>query len=52
MAEAEKGLYEDADDKIRLGEELKKALIQFEGIPGVSKVQRKIQQELKFLEKV
>ncbi|EDV96050.1 UPF0415 protein C7orf25 homolog [Drosophila grimshawi] len=48
----EESLYEDANDKIRLGEELKKALVEFEDIPGVAKVQRKIQQELKFLEKV
>lgn len=50
--EMEDALYADANDKIRLGEELKKSLVEFEEIPGVSKVQRKIQQELKFLEKV
>lgn len=50
--ETDRNLYDEANDKISLGEELKKALIEFEGIAGVSKVQRKIQQELKFLEKV
>ncbi|KAH8371516.1 hypothetical protein KR093_007836 [Drosophila rubida] len=52
MESEENRLYDDANDKIRLGNELKNALIDFEGIAGVSKVQRKIQQELKFLEKV
>ncbi|XP_034483359.1 UPF0415 protein C7orf25 homolog [Drosophila innubila] len=50
--ESERNLYDEANDKIRLGNELKKALVEFEDIAGVSKVQRKIQQELKFLEKV
>jgi len=45
-------LYEEAYKKVKLGEELKKALTDFEELPGVSKVQRKIQQELKFLNKV
>ncbi|KAI8038934.1 hypothetical protein M5D96_007637 [Drosophila gunungcola] len=45
-------LNEEAHKKVKLGEELKKALIDFEDLPGVSKVQRKIQQELKFLNKV
>ncbi|XP_068149614.1 UPF0415 protein C7orf25 homolog [Drosophila tropicalis] len=48
----EKKLYEEARNKVKLGEELKKALIDFQEIAGVSKVQRKIQQELKFLDKV
>ncbi|XP_023169819.1 UPF0415 protein C7orf25 homolog [Drosophila hydei] len=50
--EMENALYAEANDKIRLGEELKKSLVEFEDIPGVAKVQRKIEQELKFLEKV
>jgi len=45
-------LYEEAHKKVKLGEELKKALKDFEDLPGVSKVQGKIQQELKFLNKV
>ncbi|KAH8408735.1 hypothetical protein KR215_011762 [Drosophila sulfurigaster] len=52
MEMEENRLYDDANDKIRLGNELKNALVEFEDIAGVSKVQRKIQQELKFLEKV
>ncbi|XP_016989212.1 UPF0415 protein C7orf25 homolog [Drosophila rhopaloa] len=50
--EDQEKLYEEAHKKVQLGEELKKALIDFEDLPGVSKVQRKIQQELKFLNKV
>ncbi|XP_017842618.1 UPF0415 protein C7orf25 homolog [Drosophila busckii] len=50
--EAQDKLYNEANDKVKLGEDLKKELIEFESIPGVSKVQRKIQQELRFLEKV
>ncbi|KAH8315779.1 hypothetical protein KR067_001906 [Drosophila pandora] len=45
-------LYREAQKKVELGEELKVALKDFEDIPGVTKVQRKIQQELKFLNKV
>ncbi|KAH8302374.1 hypothetical protein KR044_005679, partial [Drosophila immigrans] len=52
METEKKILYDDANEKIRLGNELKNALVEFEDIPGVAKVQRKIQQELKFLEKV
>ncbi|XP_026847845.1 UPF0415 protein C7orf25 homolog [Drosophila persimilis] len=51
MDEQEK-LYEEAQKKVVLGEKLKQALVDFEDLPGVSKVQRKIQQELKFLNKV
>jgi len=50
--ELENILYDEANAKIRLGDELKKSLAEFEGIGGVSKVLRKIQQEIKFLEKV
>lgn len=50
--ELENILYDEANAKIRLGDELKKSLVEFEDIGGVSKVLRKIQQEIKFLEKV
>lgn len=50
--EDQEKLYREAQKKVELGEELKVALKDFEDIPGVTKVQRKIQQELKFLNKV
>lgn len=50
--EDQENLYREAQKKVELGEELKVALKVFEDIPGVTKVQRKIQQELKFLNKV
>lgn len=40
------------DNKIALGENLKKKLDLFRDIDGAVKIQRKISQELKFLEKV
>lgn len=41
-----------AEDKIELGKGLIEKLQEFQQIDGVPKVQRKIQQEIKFLEKV
>lgn len=45
-------LYATVDKKIALGENLKKKLDLFHDIDGAVKIQRKISQELKFLEKV
>lgn len=45
-------LYTTVDKKIALGESLKKKLDLFRDIDGAVKIQRKISQELKFLEKV
>lgn len=45
-------LIEKAEEKILLGNELIKHLDGFSHIPGVQKVQRKIYQEIKFLQKV
>lgn len=45
-------LYATVDKKIGLGENLKKKLDLFRDIDGAVKIQRKISQELKFLEKV
>lgn len=45
-------LYATVDKKIALGENLKKKLDLFRDIDGALKIQRKISQELKFLEKV
>ncbi|KAI8128122.1 hypothetical protein FF38_08146 [Lucilia cuprina] len=45
-------LLEKAEEKILLGNELIKHLEDFSEIPGVQKVQRKIYQEIKFLQKV
>lgn len=47
-----KQLYETVGKKIELGERLKKKLDTFRDIDGALKIQRKINQELKFLEKV
>lgn len=45
-------LYATVDKKITLGDNLKKKLDLFRDIDGAVKIQRKISQELKFLEKV
>lgn len=41
-----------AEEKIFLGKELIESLEGFKNIPGVQKIQRKINQEIKFLQKV
>lgn len=45
-------LIKAAEDKVNLGKELIQKLEIIQHIDGVQKIQRKIQQELKFLEKV
>uniref|UniRef100_A0A1I8PVU7 DUF1308 domain-containing protein n=1 Tax=Stomoxys calcitrans TaxID=35570 RepID=A0A1I8PVU7_STOCA len=45
-------LLQKAQDKVELGQILIKYLEEFSEIPGVQKVQRKIVQEIKFLQKV
>lgn len=45
-------LLQKAEDKVDLGQHLIKTLEIFKEIPGVQKVQRKIAQEIKFLQKV
>lgn len=45
-------LCQIVDSKIALGETLKKRLETFGGIEGAIKIQRKINQEIKFLAKV
>lgn len=45
-------LLEKAEEKILLGNSLIKNLEDYSEIPGVQKVQRKIYQEIKFLQKV
>lgn len=45
-------LCEIVDSKIKLGEQLKEQLEVFSGIEGAIKIQRKINQEIKFLDKV
>ena len=45
-------LLEKAEEKLILGNDLIKQLDDYNEIPGVQKVQRKIYQEIKFLQKV
>lgn len=49
---SETELYETVDKKIALGESLKKKLDLFKHIEGALKIQRKINQEIRFLQKV